>query len=467
LTQAAKYFLFLLVVSALFFSCRKEDEFTNDANATLSFSMDTVMFDTVFSQFGTQRPVSITKQLWVVNHNEKGVRVNIRIAGNLYGIYKINVDGQPTSGPVNGKEIRGKDSIVIFVQVYLDQVNQNTPFIVTDQLLFETNGNRQDVDLVAYAQDAVYLSNAVLNCNAGNLHWTAEKPYVIYDSILIPKGCVLTIDPGAKIHSHVKSSILVAGTIVVNGTATDPVIFEGDRLDPDYRNNPGQWAGIHLLPGSKDNVISHAMIRNGLIGVRVDSASVNQNPNLLLRNTIIKNMSSVGLLGFSADITAINNAIVNCGQFTFYGRYGGEYRLYHNTFAAYNVNFNRQNEQFLLDNSPLRNENNDPVAVFPLTVTMINNIVYGSRQEEMIINQDPMGGAVSLTMQQNFLRTEISALGTGNVLNTDPMFTNAMQDDFTLNDQSPAKGKGIFVNIASDLAGKPRNTSTPTIGAYE
>ncbi|MES2559127.1 MAG: hypothetical protein V4590_05270 [Bacteroidota bacterium] len=468
MTSPSKYFLFLLLSSALFFSCRKEDEFTTDASARLAFSMDTVMFDTVFSQVGTNRPLSITKQLWVINNNEKGVKVNIRIAGNLYGIYKINIDGQPTNAIV-GKEIRGKDSIVIFVQVYLNAVNQNTPFIVTDQLLFETNGNLQDVDLVAFAQDAHYFNGELLTGTNGNLHWTADKPYVIYDSILVPKGYTLTIDAGTKIHSHVKSAILIAGTLVVNGTQTNPVIFEGDRLDPDYRDRAGQWGSIHLLSSSTDNVITHAQIKNGLIGVRVDSLANNQNPKLVLRNSIIKNMSSVGLLCFTATVTAINNVVANCGQFTFYGRFGGTYNLYHNTFAAYPFNFNRQNEQFLLDNSPLTNEaGTQIIATFPLNVVMINNIVFGTEDEEMLINNHPQGGANSLLIQQCLLKTKLTALeGNGNMLNQDPLFVNPATDDFQLKDNSPAKGRGIFVNVTTDLLEKPRSTTAPSIGAYE
>ncbi|MES2779413.1 MAG: hypothetical protein V4651_05890, partial [Bacteroidota bacterium] len=465
MTTFSKYFLFVLVASALFFSCRKEDEFTTDASAKLSFSLDTVMFDTVFSQVGTNRPLSITKQLWVVNHNEKGVKVNIRIAGNQWGVYKINVDGQPTNA-ITGKEIRGKDSIVIFVQVYLSQVNSNTPFIVTDQILFETNGNQQDVDLVAFAQDAHYFNGEVLTGANGSLHWTADKPYVIYDSVLVPKGFTLTIDAGTKIHSHNASAILIAGTLVVNGTQANPVVFEGDRLDPDYRDRAGQWGSIHLLSNSIDNVITHAEIKNGIIGVRVDSLSNNQNPKLLLRNSIIKNMASVGLLGFTASITAINNAIVNCGQFTFYARFGGNYNLYHNTFAAYPFTFNRQNEQFLLDNSPLLAEDGQTItAVFPLNVVMINNIVYGSEEEEIIINDDPKGGANSLLIQQCLLRTKLTVLnGNGNIINDDPLFVNAATDEFQLKDNSPAKGKGVFVNVATDLLDKPRSTTAPTIG---
>jgi hypothetical protein len=460
-------FLVIILIIGGFLSCRKEDQFTTDSGAKLSFSLDTVLFDTVFSQVSPNRPLSITKQLWVINNNEKGVRVNIRIAGNQYGLYKINVDGEPAVA-VSQKEIRGKDSIVIFVQVYLNQVNSNTPFIVTDQLVFETNGNVQDVDLVAYAQDAIYLNHDVVNCDQGNLYWTADKPYLIYDSILIPQGCTLTIDPGTKIYSHNKSALLVAGTINVNGTSTNPVIFTGDRLDEDYKDGTGGWGSIHLLASSSNNVITHAIIKNGLIGIRVDSLSNNQNPKLLLRNTKISNMLVVGLIGFTADITAINNQIVDCGQFNFYGVYGGNYRLYHNTFASFGINFNRQNAQFLLDNSPLTNDQEQITATFPLDAILVNNIIYGSQDEELILNNNTLGGAFNLTLQNNLLRTEMKNLGVnGNILNKDPLFENIADANYQLTAESPARLKGIFVNVASDYADKQRSSITPTIGAFE
>jgi hypothetical protein len=458
---------YIVLVMVFLWGCRKEDEFTTDSGARLSFSLDTVLFDTVFSQVSPNRPLSITKQLWVINNNDKGVKVNIRIAGNQYGLYKINVDGEPTVA-VTEKEIRGKDSIVIFVQVYLNQVNSNTPFVVTDQLVFETNGNRQDVDLVAYAQDAIYLNNEVVNCASGNLHWTADKPYLIFDSILVPQGCTLTIDAGTKIFSHNKSAILIAGSINVNGTATNPVVFTGDRLDPDYKDFTGQWGCIHLLSASVNNVITHAIIKNGSIGIRVDSLSNNQNPKLVLRNTRIQNMLVVGLLGFTADITAINNQIVDNGQFNFYGVYGGNYRLYHNTFASNGTFFNRQNAQFLLDNSPLTNEQDQITATFPLEAILINNIIYGNQDEELILNNNSLGGAFNLTVQNNCLRTEINALKVNNnILNKDPLFTNMTEGNYKLEAQSPLKGKGLFVNIFTDFSENARSNTTPSIGAFE
>ena len=179
-------------------------------------------------------------------------------------------------------------------------------------------------------------------------------------------------------------------------------------------------------------------------------------------------MLIVGLLAFTGDITAINNQIVECAQFNFYGVYGGNYRLYHNTFASYGINFNRQNAQFLLDNSPLTNDQDQVTATFPLDAILINNIIYGSQDEELILNNNTLGGAFNLTMQNNLLKTEIESMKTnGNIVNKDPLFTNYSEGNYQLQENSPAKSKGIFVNVLTDFAEKPRSTTAPSIGAFE
>ncbi len=463
------YFCVLLLAfmgMGLLHSCRTEDEFTDDKGATLRFSLDTVMFDTVFSQVGENRPLSVTKQLWVVNTNEKGVRINIRLKGNSFGVYKLNIDGVPGNA-ISGKEIRGKDSIVIFIQAYINQNNAQLPFIVTDQLLFETNGNSQDVDLVAWGQDAHYLNDSILG--SGNLIWNDDKPYVIYNSVLVPEGTTLTINKGVRIHSHTKSNFFVQGTLIVNGTEDKPVVFEGDRLDLDYRDNASQWNGIRLLPRSKSNVINYAFIKNGIIGVEADSLPVNGDPNLYIQNSKIQNMSGAGLVGYSSHIVAINNVVGNCGQFTFYGALGGDYKLYHNTFGAYNVGFNRQNAQFLLDNSPFKDEAGNILAKYPLNFIVVNNIIFGSQEEELILNfvEEGQQSFTNRILGNNIIRTKLTNLGESNTTNTDPLFENINDYKFSLKENTPAKGKGTFVNITKDITGKERNTTAPTPGAYE
>src|SRR6476620_2888182 len=81
--RISKFLIFLLLAVAIFNSCRKEEEFTTDGGVSLTFSADTLFFDTVFTQHGTSYvPLSVTKQLRVTNTNEKAVRVNIRLQGN-------------------------------------------------------------------------------------------------------------------------------------------------------------------------------------------------------------------------------------------------------------------------------------------------------------------------------------------------------------------------------------------------
>ena len=466
-----KYILILtaIFVSGIFHACRIEDEFTTDPSAKLQFSVDTIYFDTVFTQLDSSgvRPISVTQQIRVINPNNNAVKTNIRLSGNFPSVFKLNIDGQSTN-QVYGKEIYGKDSLIIFVQCYIPAGSQNLPFIVTDQILFETNGNIQDVDLVAWGQDANYLFNDVLDCNSGNLRWTADKPYVIYDSILVPEGCVLTIDAGARIHSYNKSSILVAGTLIVNGTANNPVIFEGTRLDGDYKELSNQWAGIRFLPRSKNNVITGSIIRNGFIGVEVDSQSVNSNPNLTITQSHIYNMSAVGIVGYSSHIVAVNNIISDCGQFGFFGALGGKYQLVHNTIASYNTKFNRQNPILVFDNTPYFDQQNNIVARYNLSFELVNNIVYGSLEEEFLINSHPQGLPITTPIiQSNLIRTKQSSLNTnGNVINRDPLFENFIINDYRLKANSPAKNTGTQTNILVDFKNNPRS-NTPSMGCWE
>ncbi|OYU97251.1 MAG: hypothetical protein CFE21_02875 [Bacteroidetes bacterium B1(2017)] len=462
--------ILLLAIGALTWqSCRKNDVFTKSP-VTLSFSTDTVFFDTIFSKLGSNpnSPRSITLQVRVTNPTKNAVKTNISLAGNFYGLFKLNVDGKAGTN-FTDVEIRGNDSIYIFVQAYIDPVGSNTPFIVTDQILFETNGTKQDVDLVAWTQDAIYFQNEVLDCSAGNLLWTSDKPIVIYDSILVPKGCTLTIEAGTQIHSYNKSCILIAGTLIVNGTTDKPAVFQGSRLDDDYKEMAGQWIGIRFLPGSSGNSISGAIIKNGFIGIEIDSMPSAGTYGLILKESIIKNMSAAGLLNYSAKLYAENNLVYNCGLYSFIGELGGTYDLFHNTFSAQSQVTGRKDPGFYLSNAPGRNNAGTILYSFPLKINVRNNIIYGSLEEEFLINDDPDGVPIASPILSNCLiKTKDLSLNTnGNILNLDPKFKSVSNSDFDLETNSPCRNAGANVGIPRDLKGRNRNTSNPSIGAYE
>ncbi|MES2691415.1 MAG: right-handed parallel beta-helix repeat-containing protein [Bacteroidota bacterium] len=455
------------LVIAFFNACRPDEEFTNDPAATLSFSLDTVYFDTLFTQLanGQIKPISITKQLRVTNTNKNAIRTNIRLAGNYARSYQLNIDGETTNQKY-GKEILGKDSIIIFIQCYVDSNSLDSAFIVDAQMVFETNGNVQDVDLVGWGQNAKYYNNTVLDCNGGNLHWTSEKPYVIYDSILVPFGCTLTIDAGTRIHSYNNSCILVQGTLVVNGTPENPVIFEGTRLDGGGKDYTKQWIGIRFLPRSKDNRIKGAIIRNGFVGIEVDSLPVNGSPNLQIEQCRIYNMQAVGIVGYTSHIVAINNEITNCGQFGFFGALGGDYKLYHNTLALYNTDFNRQNPLLVFDNSSYKDANGAVLTSFPLSFELVNNIIEGSLEDEFLIN-DSKATTITAVIQNNIFRTKNKSLNVnGNKLNVNVLFENPGLMQYTLKAASPAKAAGANIGVTVDLKNKIR-AAVPSMGCYE
>lgn len=152
-----KYFTILSVLVLTVFmvaSCNKTDNFITDQGAKLSFSLDTLRFDTVFTSLG-----SATRSFKVYNEYDQPIRITkVRIEGNTGSVFRMNVDGY-AAAEVESVEIWPKDSIYIFVEVTInpDQPVSASPFVVEDKILFETNGNDQVIHLEAWGQNAVYL----------------------------------------------------------------------------------------------------------------------------------------------------------------------------------------------------------------------------------------------------------------------------------------------------------------------
>ena len=80
----------LLLSSVLISSCSDDEQMTTDHSAQLSFSQDTVSFDTIFS--GITSP---TERVRVYNKNDKGLRIkNVRLESGGTSGFMMNVDGQ-------------------------------------------------------------------------------------------------------------------------------------------------------------------------------------------------------------------------------------------------------------------------------------------------------------------------------------------------------------------------------------
>lgn len=461
--QANRLFLSLLLfITAVytFTSCElREEKLTIDPAVQLTFSTDTVFFDTVFTQVG-----SITKRFKAYNPSDNAIEIDeIALGSAANSFYSVIINGEETNR-VNDVRVLGKDSILILVKVQIDPMDQDLPFIVQDSVTFSTNGNFQDVKLVAWGQDANFLRDSVLECNA---NWTSERPYVIFDDVLVPEGCTLTIQEGTKVFMSPGSDMFVRGSLQIFGNPDSLVTIQSSRFDPPFDQTPGQWGGIVFIEGSQNNVINGAKIRNGTFGIFADPSETTP-IDIEINQSIIENKAFSGISSFGANITMRNSSISNCIEYTVFCVAGGNYLFEHNTFANYSFNFFRENPQLLFGNFVVLNtDTGERLIASDLSAKLTNNIVWGSLTDEIQFPDPDPNFAAVYDFQNNILRTTISALDiNGNLLNVDPLFINPFEANYQLDTLSPAQNAGIDIGITTDLEGKTR-VSNPDLGAYE
>ena len=449
----------------LTFSCEK-DEFYTSSNAKLKFSNDTVLFDTVFTTIG-----SATKQLIVKNPYKNSIRISsIYLAGGESSPYRLNIDGY-SGTKLNNIELRSKDSLYIFIEVTIDPTNQNLPMVVKDSIVFSFNNNIQDVNLVSWGQDVHILNSQIIQTET----WINDKPYLIYNYLFIDTASTLTIEAGVKLHFHNQSRMYVAGTMISNGTFESPVIFTGDRLEEMYNDIPGQWDGIWLLPGSKDNVINFTEIRNAIIGIQVDTLANTDNPTLLLSNSKIENMTSTGVYAQGTTIEAYNTVIANCGQFATALTLGGSYEFNHCTFANYWGYSSRSTPSILINNYYIDIYGNTQIR--SLSKAYFGNcIIYGNKESEIFLDKNS-AGEFNYAFDYSLIKIE-STINTSNtenyiniLKNVDPKFNDPYNNDYELDTLSPAKDYGkiqIGLSFPLDINLNNRTIDNgPDIGAFE
>ncbi len=462
-------------------SCKKE-EFITEGGAKLEFSEDKILFDTVFVSIG-----SITKNFRVYNNHNQPIRTNIRLAGSGTN-FRMNVNGLPGRN-FNDVEIRANDSIWIFVEVTVDPNASTLPYILTDSIVFETNGNVQDVDLAAWGQNAHFIiadhfveglppyALIAQQLNA-NIIWNNDLPYVVYGGFaVVDSSQTLTINEGVSIHFGNGAGLWVykGGTIKVKGTLDKPVIFQGLRRESSFADEPGQWDRIWINDGG-DNEIDYAIIKNGFIGLQTETLFEPQmTEHLKLSNTIIKNMAGFGIFSRNFVIDGYNNVVANCGLYCAAFTMGGSYDFTHCTFADYWKLNQRNTPLMYLDNYTVINGNvfTDSLATGILKADFKNCIIYGNNDNELVLDTKPQ-----VPLNYHFINCILKTdnnTSTGDtshftsIYNFNPGFKDTEANDYQIINESDNIGNGSFVTgpIVNDLLGKPRPIVSPDAGAYQ
>lgn len=494
-----QYFLLFIFGIILGFSSCRTDFDTVASSGNLKFSRDTVYLDTVFKNIG-----SSTYQLKVYNQSKNDISIPVvQFKKGLNSKYRMTVDGM--SG-TNGKIFKdvtllAKDSLYIFIETTADITDANqTDFLYTDEIQFDSGANLQEVALVTLIQDAVFLypnQNAdgtkekikidgkdvdgfYLNENdtenGNELIFTKQKPYVIYGYAGVPEDKTVTFEAGSRVHFHANSGLYVGNkaSLQINGTTSstekleNEVIFEGDRLESLYSDIPGQWKSVILENGSNNHSINYLTLKNAVIGLDIRNSSA----TIQIKNTQIYNSVEYGILAQNARINGENLVINYAGLASLSCIYGGNYSFTHSTF---NNNW-QSSSQFAVNLS--NSQAGKTPETNPLTQATFNNcIIYGSGFNEFNLSKNTN---VAFVFQLNNCLLKFGNTSNADyqfktdtehynniILNENPKFYNVSKNQLNIDNTSSAFAKGNQAYlIPLDILGITR-TSPPDLGAYQ
>lgn len=505
--------LFFVGLAITVSSCRQDFVF-EASKGGLTFSKDTIYLDTVFTNIG-----SSTYTLKVYNKSNKDIKIpTIRLGKGVGTKYRITVDGMTgyENREFHDVELLAKDSMYIFVETTANIGDANpTDFLYTDKIEFDSGANLQTVELVTLIQDAYFIfpnqqngifdtipigfndDGTVLQTNGRNLShnhpdngneylFKTDKPYVVYGYASVPNGETLTIPAGARVHFHAESGLVVqeGGTLHIEGSPSataaleNEVIFEGDRLEPDFSDVPGQWGTVYLRQGSTNHSIKNLTIKNAIIGLLVEN---NFGTPMTIENTQIYDCSNVGLLGRAATIQGKNIVINTAGVATLACTLGGSYDFKQCTF---NNNWSSSKQvAVLVDNYYTDTTTNQQVAFDLEQANFSNCIIFGSNQVELILNKSTVSPDTNWTAPV-FSKCQIRFNNSNNQFtdNPDYAFINDVNEikkngtaDFldisnnklNIGNDSAGNGFGNDVGVPFDILNTARVIPNIDLGAYQ
>ncbi|MDF1695809.1 MAG: hypothetical protein P1U56_08265 [Saprospiraceae bacterium] len=482
-------FLLSVLIVIVFNACQKDNTFEG-TNPSITASLDTLTFDTVFTTIG-----SATRSFKIFNNENEDILIDVALQNGQNSKFRMNVDGIAGT-EVKGVFIKGNDSIYVFMDVTVDpdQPVSISPFVIEEYVTVSSNGSEKDILLEAWGQNANYVPGSnrkgvlsLLSCDLGTETWDDPKPYVIY-GVLFIDSCELILPAGTDVYVHgglVRDDsllyndgfliVLENGKITANGTADEPITFQGDRLEQSFDDLAGQWVGIRFISGSIGNRFEHVNIKNSVVGMRIDSAA-----QLSLESCSIFNTSSAGLIGIRADIDATNTLIYNNGQNCALLTYGGNYNFNHCTFASYgNQSSAVRFDNFRCTDPPLCQE---VVFVNQLNASFSNCIFAGNEKDEIfpidwtdgtepdLFNFDLKNCAVTVDeildpeLFPNFFDNCEDCI---NLTFMDTLFLDIDNNVFSLDTMSIAIDKGFFNGLVTDDILDNARDNMPDLGCFE
>ena len=465
----------IILMSVLFVACYEDAGFSSSPSLRLAFSVDTVSFDTIF----TDR-VSPSVMFVVHNRNKNSLRINeVRLGSGGESGFNVLVDGQYGT-VMRDLEIRAKDSLFVVASVKLEKNGLNVPFKVKDSLIFTLeSGVEQKVFLVAHGRDVVFMyGDSIISDKT-----FAAGHYVIYDSLTVAKDVVLNIEKGATFYFHDKACLKVRGTLNIKGDYDSPVVFRGDRTDNlfsylPYDRVPGKWGGVLIDSTSNGNVIEHCDIHGAEFGIKVEKGDTTVQ-RLTISSSKLQNFTGNALETYVAHVSVENSLIANA-QGNCVKVVGGDVSFIHCTIANFYV-WKQRDVALALHNS----FEGEPMPLYGASFK--NCVITGTKDDEVMGYFTEYDETVPYAINYYFENSLINTVDT-----QDEYFVNVIYDrpdippfakehftkidnevfdyDFHLTEISTARGVATdaFLDVLPyDLDGAVRKADVVDAGCYQ
>lgn len=456
--------VFLIGLLGTFQSCKKDTIFSS---SNITFSADTLVFDTVFKTDIDIKDLfkgTGVQQVKIYNPDNNLLNLEeIELMGGADSPFRLNLDGR--SGRIfSNKKIGGKDSLFLFVDIQLNILKNPSPNpIIRDSIRVKSNGKNQYLQLLAWGQDAYFHYKKTIK---NSTEWKNDKPHVIIGYTIVDTSAVLDVQQGCKIHLYNNSFLYVRrGALNFNGTLNNKIIVQGTRSEASYQKITGQYYGIYFdkaLPSK----VNFTHIKNGTSAIQIYSRDKSSNlATVTIENTIIENNARYGVFCYADPKVVLNNTLLFKNQlYSFFVFPGTTFTINHSNILGYGPS-TKDNIAFALKNYYEYPEDQKPTNT-SINGSIKNSVIYGYKANEFILDIID-GNKVSIDIQNCLLKLENPMISNTVTFNIDPGFIQINQNNYRFNSSSPLNNKGKPSSNKFDIEGKLRSSTQPDIGVYE
>ncbi len=463
-----KQILFILLLLAFVLSSCKKDRFYEGNDEILTFSADTLTFDTVFTTVG-----SITRYFKVENPLKQAIKIDeIRLAQIPGAQFRINVDGISGTS-VYDVEIPANDYIYIFAEVTVDPNNQNNPFVLLDEIQYFYNGTQQNSYLRAWGQNAYFHYGEIIE---GDSIWQNDKPHVVvrtgdFPGVGVESFGSLTILPGCQVYFNQGSAIFSDGPVTMGMPGcNDSIVLRSDRVEDlpnglEFEETANLWLGVILRSGATGD-FHNVCINNATYGIAgrwlfddFNDISTSNQPVINMDKVKIQYTGVASLFCLNADVTASNCIFTDAGNSQATLAMGGKYQFD-------NCTFNGTGESETVALSNFASNGNQGRYETLSQANFVNCIIYGGKIDELLLNNEANAG-FNFSFENCLIRTSLNTdtiTYTDCVINQNPNFDNTANLAFSLSNTSPCVAAGKSNTLFDDYYCNSHN-SPRDIGA--